>query len=1004
MERVGAVANDIRTVIAACAGMTSKIVMKPSLPLAVTGTIDTLGTTTMKLRAWVLASTLVLAPLGAWAATPPAASTGTQAALAHQLWSVWGGEVGVRWNRDLAGDVGMRISAPKGALDGLSSRAHERFALRRSGSLAFHVENGYFRGFDDGSLQAEGGYVITLPDGSKIDFSDFRLRSNASDPLILDFVGSDGKAWFYIDRLMYELTHDNKVLDVAAMDMRISAQLAQRIGHPEVAGWAIADVKMVTDVQRSGDGTAALAAVFHWTGDPAPNGGVYETDLFMKSFQMSYTRCQGCTGTAGTGSVVFTPSSTLKNNVNNGTLATTIPGQGEIGTSTALWTSGVPWNQKFTGNKPPYNNDQHPFLIWNLYRTNADGSIEQIGRSGVKHAWLTTNGSCADSTDHDSHVLGRGCSDTYGTGNNDTSSDLGPRSEIIPALGLWGRCGSIYDPDCTLSIHSGGNGPYDQRMIVREQQISPALNTGATYLFESWYIARDDINPYNSMATVTGVPNWTGSTWSPGGGANYKLGPAIDRWVDPANPGTNARSTELANKEGRAKLAVKVTDLGNGTWRYDYAVMNFDFARAVTSGGGSNPDMPDTNTLKVLSNRGFNRFSVALPDGAVVSSTRFSDGDVNAVNDWTVDTASGAVSWNAPTSGNTLDWGTLFSFSLTVNKPPVTGSGELGIAQAGSPAVFTLATLSPSAAATPIAVASVTPASLSFSLNASDSSSAPLVIGNTGAAGSSLSYAIAQASSACSTPSAVSWLSATPVSGSVVDGATATISVSVNSAGLAAGGYAGKLCLTTNDPNQPMIEVPVTLAVNGVSTYTVGGTVNGLVGSGFALKLNDGSALPITTNGAFTFPDNLTANTGYSVTIGTEPANPAQTCTIANSSGTIGSANVTNIVVTCVTGTPTTYTVGGTVSGLVGSGLKLKLNSGSNLPIGADGSFVFSAQLFTGASYAVTITGQPSAPAQTCTVASGSGTIGTASVSNVAVVCTLPDNDSIFTDGFELAP
>ncbi len=142
----------------------------------------------------------------------------------------------------------------------------------------------------------------------------------------------------------------------------------------------------------------------------------------------------------------------------------------------------------------------------------------------------------------------------------------------------------------------------------------------------------------------------------------------------------------------------------------------------------------------------------------------------------------------------------------------------------------------------------------------------------------------------------------------------------------------------------------------------------------------------------------------YGVVIGTQPASPEQTCTIANSSGTIGSTNVTNIVVTCVVGTPTTYTVGGTVSGLVGSGLKLKLNNGSNLPIAADGSFVFSAQLFAGASYAVTITGQPATPAQACTVANGSGAIGTSSVTNVQVTCISPDNDSIFTDGFELVP
>jgi hypothetical protein len=38
-------------------------------------------------------------------------------------------------------------------------------------------------------------------------------------------------------------------------------------------------------------------------------------------------------------------------------------------------------------------------------------------------------------------------------------------------------------------------------MIVKEQQISPTVNPGASYLFESWYVAREDVNIYNSMAT-----------------------------------------------------------------------------------------------------------------------------------------------------------------------------------------------------------------------------------------------------------------------------------------------------------------------------------------------------------------------------------------------------------------------------------------------------------------------------------------------------------------------
>lgn len=84
----------------------------------------------------------------------------------------------------------------------------------------------------------------------------------------------------------------------------------------------------------------------------------------------------------------------------------------------------------------------------------------------------------------------------------------------------------------------------------------------------------------------------------------------------------------------------------------------------------------------------------------------------------------------------------------------------------------------------------------------------------------------------------------------------------------------------------------------------------------------------------------------------------------------------------------TTHTVGGTVSGLAGSGLVLQNNDGDDLAVAADGSFTFATPLVDGSSYAVTVAAQPGGPAQTCTVANGSGTIAGANVTDVAVQCT----------------
>ena len=82
---------------------------------------------------------------------------------------------------------------------------------------------------------------------------------------------------------------------------------------------------------------------------------------------------------------------------------------------------------------------------------------------------------------------------------------------------------------------------------------------------------------------------------------------------------------------------------------------------------------------------------------------------------------------------------------------------------------------------------------------------------------------------------------------------------------------------------------------------------------------------------------------------------------------------------------PFNPTVGGSVTGLVGSGLILQLNGGSDLSIASNGPFRFSTGLSTGLQYAVTIAAQPND--QTCTVAASSGRLGTANVSTVAVRC-----------------
>lgn len=84
-----------------------------------------------------------------------------------------------------------------------------------------------------------------------------------------------------------------------------------------------------------------------------------------------------------------------------------------------------------------------------------------------------------------------------------------------------------------------------------------------------------------------------------------------------------------------------------------------------------------------------------------------------------------------------------------------------------------------------------------------------------------------------------------------------------------------------------------------VASYTIGGAVSGLAGSGLKLANNGGDTLAVSTDGPVTFASALEVGTNYHVTVVTHPANPEQACVVSSGSGTVGTANVTNVGVSC---------------------------------------------------------------------------------------------------------
>ncbi|MBW0432396.1 hypothetical protein HGB47_02075 [Leptospira yasudae] len=214
---------------------------------------------------------------------------------------------------------------------------------------------------------------------------------------------------------------------------------------------------------------------------------------------------------------------------------------------------------------------------------------------------------------------------------------------------------------------------------------------------------------------------------------------------------------------------------------------------------------------------------------------------------------------------------------------------------------------------------------------------------------------------------------------SIASGATYTVTVSQNPSSPT------QVCSVTNDSGLIAGANITNVAVScSTSSFTIGGSVSGLSGSGLVLKNNGSDPISISSNGSFSFPASIASGSTYNVTVSQDPSSPTQTCSVTNNNGTVSSSNITNVAVSCST---SSFTIGGSVSNVIGNGLVLKNNGADPISISASGSFTFSTSIASGSSYAVTIQQGPTSPAQICTLSNDTGTVSSSNISNVSVSC-----------------
>ena len=292
-----------------------------------------------------------------------------------------------------------------------------------------------------------------------------------------------------------------------------------------------------------------------------------------------------------------------------------------------------------------------------MYRI-VDDIPQQIGQSAVKHAFFTVNGSCscaggsvlwaAQNTGN-----GQGCTDTYSVSTNDSPFHLGLRENVPAFTGEFEQCGSLFAPGapppgpCTQTESGNTADSFERRLVVEESELTTA---NASYFFEGWYVIRDDIDIFNTMAHKSVTPT-LGTSWSFPTGA-HTLGPAINAWVPPNTRGTMQGHAVETTDNGHYSVAVKVTDLGGGNHRYVYALMNYDFDPR------------------------FQSFSLGVPSGVTVSNVQFLDGDSDIGNDWLIDLSNGRLTLTAP-AGAALEWGHMATVVFEADRAPVDSAVDL---------------------------------------------------------------------------------------------------------------------------------------------------------------------------------------------------------------------------------------------------------------------------------------------------------------------------------------
>jgi HYR domain-containing protein len=524
------------------------------------------------------------------------------------------------------GGGAFAIVAPRGAASG----------------IAFSTREGRFAELLGGAAATEGSMRLVRADGEAFEIGDFELRvSRDGRGSLVDRRGT-GRTAFRISGGAARLDVSTGRLDWAGAEIAIDPAWARVMSLDRAAG-AIVGTLLV-------EASASPAPFAAPSGPPPGEGGGGDSLAF-----------------AGPDVIVGDLQNTMRYGSVSGVTAFSVGT-----TSCNVGSQPLSWNAF---------DAQHPVIAQNLYRLK-NRRFEQIGMSWLKHGFFAESEFLCfpDCQTTDGATLGVHCSDPYNANLNGDQGNLGPRWQVNASTGSFPYPPANPNTPATIG----------RRLQVHDADLDPAQNAGALYFVEGQYVTPDDAAAGNGTNNASYRPVNVGG--APGSGV-YDLSltgstvreeSAIHAWKA-ADPSVILANVDVPN-DGRFTLGYLVTDNGDGTWHYEYALHNMNSDRSAQS------------------------FSVPVPPGLVIRNVGFHDVDYHSGDgidgvttsgtDWTSTVLNGAITWSTQSSAvnpnaNALRWGTLYDFRFDANAPPTPGLGTITLFKAGSPGSVTVATRVP---------------------------------------------------------------------------------------------------------------------------------------------------------------------------------------------------------------------------------------------------------------------------------------------------------------------